>query len=67
MSIPAALVQAVRQRQVVLFAGAGISYNALRIGGRELRDTMGALIARDHPAYDIDSRSVEDVCDEFEG
>jgi SIR2-like protein len=66
MQIPAALIDAVRTRQVVLFAGAGISYNAVHVGGREIRDIVGAMIAKDHPGYDYGMRSLEDVCDEFE-
>lgn len=65
MAIPQALVSAVRDRRAVLFAGAGLSYGTLKVGGLELRDAIGAKIAEDYPKYDITSRSVEDVCDEY--
>ena len=66
MNIPAGLVSAVKERQAVLFAGAGISYNAIKVGGAELRNLVGAEIAKDHSTYDFSRRSLEDVCDEFE-
>jgi hypothetical protein len=66
MNIPSGLVNAVKQRQAVLFARAGISYNALKVGGLELRNWIGAEIAKDHPTYDFTGRSLEDVCDEYE-
>lgn len=66
MNIPSGLISAVKGRQAVLFAGAGISYNALKVGGLELRNWIGAEIAKDHPTYDFSRRSFEDVCDEYE-
>jgi len=42
MNIPLGLINAVKQSQAVLFAGAGISYNALKVGGLELRNWIGA-------------------------
>lgn len=33
MQLPRGLVEAVRQHRVVLLAGAGISYNAVKVGG----------------------------------
>jgi NAD-dependent SIR2 family protein deacetylase len=65
MKIKAALIDAVRNRKVVLFAGAGISWKALGFGGLYVRDQLGMQIKRDYPSYDYDSRSVEDVCDEY--
>lgn len=65
MQIKAALVDAVRSRQAVLFAGAGISLKAIGFGGLHVRDQLGTQIRRDYPSYDYDSRSVEDVCDEY--
>jgi hypothetical protein len=65
MHIPAALVDAVRQRQAVLFAGAGISFPVLKISGTTLRDHVGAQITQDYPDYDFGPRSLEDVCDEY--
>lgn len=65
MQTPAGLIDAVRQRRAVLFAGAGISYNAVKVGGLELRNWIGAEIQKDHPNYDFTNRSLEDVCDEF--
>ena len=66
IQIPSGLVDAVKQRQAVLFAGAGISYNAVKFGGGELRDWIGAEIQKDFPAYDFGARSLEEVCDEYE-
>jgi NAD-dependent SIR2 family protein deacetylase len=63
--IPNALVDAVRNRQAVLFAGAGISVGVLGISGGSLRDAIGAEIAKDYPDYDWSARSFEDVCDEY--
>lgn len=65
MQIKAALIDAVRNRQAVLFAGAGISWKAIGFGGLYVRDQLGMQIKRDYPIYDYDSRSVEDVCDEY--
>ena len=65
MQIKAALVDAVRNRQAVLFAGAGISWKAIGFGGLYIRDQLGMQIKRDYPGYDYESRSVEDVCDEY--
>lgn len=65
MQIKATLVDAVRNRQAVLFAGAGISWKAIGFGGKHVRDQIGIEIKRDFPDYDFESRSVEDVCDEY--
>jgi NAD-dependent SIR2 family protein deacetylase len=65
MQIKGTLVDAVRNRQAVLFAGAGISWKAIGFGGLYIRDQLGAQIKRDYPDYDYQSRSVEDVCDEY--
>ena len=65
MQIKAGLVDAVRNRQAVLFAGAGISWKAIGFGGLYIRDQLGMQIKRDYPAYDYESRSLEDVCDEY--
>ena len=65
IKIPNALVEAAQRREVVLFAGAGISYATLKVGGLEIRDAIGALIRIDFPSYDFTKRSVEDVCDEY--
>lgn len=65
MKIKCALLDAVRDSQAVLFAGAGISFKALGFGGIYIRDQLGAQIQRDHADYDFKSRSVEDVCDEY--
>jgi hypothetical protein len=61
MNIPSGLVGALRQRQAVLLAGAGISYNALKVGGLELRNWIGAEIAKDHPSYNFSTRSLREV------
>jgi hypothetical protein len=65
MHVPNALVEATKQRQVVLFAGAGMSYGALGILGRDVRDAIANDIKKDYPDYDASWRSFEDVCDEY--
>jgi len=65
MQIKGSLVDAVRKRQAVLFAGAGISWKAIGFGGLYIRDQLGMQIKRDYPDYDYHDRSVEDVCDEY--
>jgi len=65
LRIPQALVEAVKQRQAVLFAGAGMSYPTLGILGRHVRDAIGNDIRKDYPDYDPSERSFEDVCDEY--
>ncbi len=65
MQIKATLVDAVKNRQAVLFAGAGISWKAIGFGGVYIRDQLGMQIKRDYPNYDYDTRSLEDVCDEY--
>jgi len=65
MQIKGALVDALRNRQAVLFAGAGISWKAIGFGGVYIRDQLGMHIKRDYPAYDYHDRSVEEVCDEY--
>ena len=64
-AVPNALVKAVRDRQAVLFAGAGISRSVLGIGGIDVRDAIGGQIAKDFPGYDPATRTFEDVCDEY--
>jgi len=49
----------------VLFAGAGISWKAIGFGGVYIRDQLGMYIKRDYPSYEYESRSVEEVCDEY--
>jgi hypothetical protein len=63
--IPNALVNAVKQRQAVVFAGAGISIKSLGVTTIKIRDAVGREIQKDYPNYDFQSRSVEDVCDEY--
>jgi hypothetical protein len=63
--IPNALVNAVKQRQAVVFAGAGISIKSLGVTTIKIRDAVGHEIRKDYPNYDFQSRSVEDVCDEY--
>jgi hypothetical protein len=65
VAIPQSLVTAVRDRQAVLFAGAGLSLGTLQVGGRDVRDAIGAQIKNDYDTYDPSTRSVEDVCDEY--
>lgn len=66
IQIPNGLIDDVKQKQAVLFAGAGISYASVKVGGIELRNLVGEKIKKDYPAYDYLSRSLEDVCDEYE-
>jgi hypothetical protein len=63
--IPNALVNAVRDRQAVLFAGAGLSLGTLGVRALDVRDAIGMQIAKDYPEYDASTRSLEDVCDEY--
>ena len=65
MQIKAALLDAVKNRQAVLFAGAGISWKAIGFGGLHIRDQLGMQIKRDYLTYDYETRLFEDVCDEF--
>lgn len=65
LQIPNGLVQAVKQRQAVLFAGAGMSYPALGILSRHVRDEIGNDIKKDYNDYNPSERSFEDVCDEY--
>lgn len=65
VAIPSALVDAVTKRQVVIFAGAGVSFASLGIAGAGLRDAIGAKIVSDFGDYDPGARSFEDVCDEY--
>jgi hypothetical protein len=62
--IPNQLLEAVRDRRAVLFAGAGISVKSLGLLARDIRDAIGKVIQQDFPKYDSSLRSVEDVCDE---
>jgi len=65
IQIPYPLLKETSQRQVVLFAGAGISMPALKVSANTIRDALGAEIWKAYPDYNIASRSVEDVCDEY--
>jgi len=65
MPIKANLVDAIKQRAAVLFAGAGISARSLGFAGRYVRDQVASQIQRDSPDYDYTSRSFETVCDEY--
>jgi hypothetical protein len=65
MHIPNALIDAVKNRNAVLFAGAGISYPSIKILARDLSDAIGKEIEKDYPAYDYKLRSLEVVCDEY--
>src|SRR5205807_1021052 len=65
IQIPNGLVEAVKQRQAVLFVGAGMSYPALGILGTHVRSEIGNDIRKDYDDYDPTKRSFEDVCDEY--
>ena len=65
MPIKSDLVNAVKRREAVLFAGAGISWKSIGFGGVHIRDQLGQQIANDFPGYDHTLRSLEDVCDEY--
>jgi hypothetical protein len=66
VKIPPLLLDEVRNRRVVLFAGAGISIGALGgvSGGSIFRALIGE-IGRSYPSYDGAGRAFEDVCDEY--
>jgi hypothetical protein len=42
-----------------------MSMQAIQVSGQTIRDSIGALIQQDYPTYDFQSRSIEDVCDEY--
>lgn len=65
MHLPSQLIDAVSNRQAVLFAGAGISINALGFAGRAIKDRVGEQIKRDYQSYDFNARTFETVCDEY--
>lgn len=65
IAIPNALIEAIRTRTAVLFAGAGISAPSLGWAGAKLRDVVGHKVQVDYPDYDYSIRSLEDVCDEY--
>jgi len=65
IQIPNALVEDVRQRRAVLFAGAGMSFPSLGILASHIRDAIGSEIQRDYAEYDFGLRTLEDVCDEY--
>ncbi len=64
-NIKAALLDAAQRRELVLFAGAGMSRQAVGLTGLDLRDRLGDEIRRDFPNYDVQARTLEDVCDEY--
>src|ERR1700738_5719137 len=65
IQIPNGLVEAVKHRQAVLFAGAGMSSPALGVLGSHVRNTIGEDIKKDYMDYETSERSFEDVCDEY--
>lgn len=64
-AIPNGLVEAVKRREAVLFAGAGISYPALELLAVNIKEEIGKDIQKDCPEYDVSFRTFEDVCDEY--
>jgi hypothetical protein len=64
-SVPSALVSAVAERRAVLFAGAGISVDAIRASAGDLREALARDIQKDFPGYDPSWRRFEDVADEY--
>ncbi len=64
--LPPALVEAVWKREAVLFAGAGMSAEALGVRTANLTDELVADIRRHYPEYDATGRSFETVADEYE-
>jgi hypothetical protein len=65
LSFPPPLIDAVKNRQAVLFAGAGISAAALGVTGITVRDAIGSEIQRQFSDYDFRVRTFEDVCDDY--
>jgi len=65
MLIPSALIEAVKKKEAVIFAGAGISLKATQVSAKTLRDALGADIKKDYSDYEYEPRSMEDVCDEY--
>ena len=66
MRMPNALVDAAKQHKLVLFAGAGISYDSIGLSSEDLRNAIGAAIQKDYPKYNYTKRSLEEACDEYE-
>src|SRR5690348_10323111 len=64
-SFPPPLIDAIKNQQAVLFAGAGISAAALKVTGASIRDAIGLEIQQQYPDYDFTIRTFEDVCDEY--
>jgi len=65
VQIPYPLVRDTKHRDVVLFAGAGMSLPALRVSALSVRDALGAEVKKANPDYVIESRSVEETCDDY--
>lgn len=65
IQVPPALEEVVASGRTVLFAGAGISKQAL-LGGVQLRQLLAKEIRKSYPTYDYRSRKFEQVCEEFE-
>jgi SIR2-like domain len=63
--IPSTLLQAVQKREVVLFAGAGISRTILNLAGWDIQKAIGTEIQKDYPDYDYNVRTYEEVCDDY--
>jgi WD40 repeat protein len=65
LRIPNQLIDAIRERNAVLFAGSGMSVNVLEVGSSDLKSKIGAEIRKDYPDYNINSRSFEELMDEY--
>src|SRR5262245_47039421 len=64
--IPPQLLQAVQDRRAVIFAGAGISREALgNVGGASVAKALIDEIQAQSPHYDGTGRNFEEICDEY--
>ncbi len=64
-AIPQGLIESLRQREAVLFAGAGMSISALGITTDALVGDICQQIMNDLPNYDRTHRQPQDIFDEF--
>ncbi|MCY2953485.1 MAG: SIR2 family protein, partial [Planctomycetota bacterium] len=63
--IPPHLVNAVKEQRVILFAGAGISIEALGVTTLSVRQGLVQDIKKQHSSYNDSQRSFEEVADEW--
>jgi DNA-binding response OmpR family regulator len=63
---PLSLIDAVNDNTAVLFAGAGLSQDVLEVATGDVRELLAGRIRFQFPDYATDSRTFEEVCDEYE-